>query len=310
MCKENIIKHKFVVLYILVFTVFFVHSIIAIALTESEDIKIFKNLLYTEIQGLTPNLTSLDIYTSLLDENLPVLIFVHGGYWIQGDKGNLSSKAKTFIKAGCILVSINYRLSPEVMHPVPAQDVARAIAWVYYNISDFNGDPQNIFLMGYSAGAHLAALMATDEHYLEEEGIGLEILKGIILLESAYYDIPKRLTSEPYNRTIHQMAFGNDPALWYDASPINHITKNKDIPPFLIVHTELNERHQYQALALKETLQNSDIYAQIYYAKDKDHVSLNNDLGKPEDNTTRIIIQFLKNILHDFKENEFRVEEK
>jgi len=192
------------------------------------------------------------------------------------------------------------------MHPVHAKDVAKAIAWIYYNISDFNGDPQNIFLMGYSAGAHLAALIATNESYLEEEGIGLGILKGIILLESAYYDIPKRVTSEPYNRTTHQMVFGNDPELWYDASPINYIAKNKKIPPFLIVHTELNERHHYQALALKNTLQNSDIYTQIYYAKDNDHMSLNNDLGKPEDNTTRIIIQFLNKILHCYKDDEFR----
>jgi len=297
MYRENMKDHKFIVLFIIIFVLSFI--LLAKAHEEFKDIEIFKDIPYAKIKGTDPNLTSLDIYTPVIGEDCPVLVFVHGGFWIQGDKGDLNYKAKAFTKAGWILVNINYRLSPDVMHPVHAQDVAKAIAWVYYNISDYHGDPQGIFVMGHSSGAHLAALVATDEHYLKEEGIGLEVLKGIILLESAYYDIPKRIASEPYNRTIHQMVFGNDPELWYDASPINHVAEDKDIPSFLLVHTELNERHHYQALALAETLQNSGIYARVYYAEDKDHVSLNNDLGKSGDNTTKTIFQFLINILHD-----------
>jgi len=298
MYKKNAKNHKFIILFITIFALPFVLP--SIAHEEFKDIEIFKEIPYAEIKGANSNLTHLDIYTPVIGENCPVLIFVHGGTWIQGDKGDLNYKAKTFTNAGWILVSVNYRLSPEVMHPVHTQDVAKAIAWVYHNISDYRGDAQYIFVMGYSAGAHLAALVATDEHYLEEEGIGLKVLKGIILLESAYYDIPKRLASEPYNSTIHQMIFGNDPELWYEASPINHVAEDKDIPPFLLIHTELYERHYFQALALVKALQNSGIYAQLYYAEDKDHVSLNNDLGKFGDNTTEIILQFLTNILHNY----------
>ena len=72
-----------------------------------------------------------------------------------------------------------------------------------------------------------------------------------------------------------------------------------NIPPFLLIHTKLNERHHFQAIALAKALQNTGIYAQIYHTQDKDHVTLNNDPGKAGDNTTRIIFQFLSNVLND-----------
>jgi len=304
---SNFLNKKNNSIFLILFITSYILSIafFSIAQENLKDVEIFKDISYTDIKGTETYLTSLDIYKpAFATKECPVIVFVHGGNWFQGDKGGLDHKAKYFTKSGWILVNVNYRLSPEVMHPVHTQDVAKAIAWVYYNITNYKGDSDKIFIIGYSSGAHIAALVATDEKYLKGEGLGLEILKGIILLESAYYDIPKRIASEPYDLTMHQMAFGDNPDLWYDASPINHIEKDKNIPSFLLVHTELNERHHFQAVGLAQALQRSGIFARTYYAKDKDHVSLNNDLGKQDDNTTKAIWKFLNEIYNENRKNQ------
>jgi arylformamidase len=96
----------------------------------------------------------------------------------------------TFVSTGFVYVAINYRLPPAVHHPTHARDVAKALAWVADNIGRYSGDPERIYAMGHSAGAHLAALVATDESYLKREGYSLKTIKGDILLDVGAYDIP------------------------------------------------------------------------------------------------------------------------
>lgn len=299
MCKKNSIKHKFVVLYIIVFTVFFMHSIIAIALTESDDIKIFKNILYTKIKGVNPNFTSLDIYTPVIGENCPVIVFIHGGTWSLGDKGILNYKTIVFTKANFVYVSINYRLSPDIKHPIHAIDVAKAITWIYKHISDYGGDPQNIFLIGHSAGGHLAALIATDEHYLKDLGFSTKIIRGVIGLDSAAYHLPALIRSEPENYYLFEMAFSDNSDMWEKASPIYYVEKGKSIPPFLLIYAGDREVSKIVNLAFAQALQIANYQIHLYYASDKDHISIERDLGKFGDNTIEKIFQFI----HKYKNN-------
>jgi len=145
----------------------------------------FLNLPYATIPGVNPNLLSLDVYAPATGQNHPVIVMVHGGGWQRGDKANANiatNKYRHFTQAGYVFVSINYRLSPAVKHPAHVQDVAKALAWVAKNINRYSGNPARIYLMGHSAGAHLAALVATDQRYLEAAGENLQLLKGVILL--------------------------------------------------------------------------------------------------------------------------------
>lgn len=293
MNKENNNGHKLVILYIILFAVFFMQSAIAIELKESKDIKIFKDIPYTKIKGVNPNLTSLDIYTLVIGENCPVIVFIHGGTWSLGNKGSLSDKTISFIKANFVYVSINYRLSPDIKHPIHASDVARAITWIYKHISDYGGDPQNIFLLGHSAGGHLAALIATDEHYLKDLGFSTKIIRGVIGLDSAAYHLPTLIRSEPENYYLFEMVFGDNSEMWEKASPIYYVEKGKSIPPFLLIYAGDREVSKMVNLAFARALQIANYQIHLYYASDKDHISIERDLGKFGDNTIEKIFQFI-----------------
>lgn len=263
------------------------------------DVISFKDIQYKSAIGSNPDKVSLDIYTPvhLSDTGAPVMIYIHGGIWIQGDKGNYDWKARYFIENGWIFVSANYRLVPEISFPSNAEDVGDAVAWVFQNIRQYGGDPDRIFVMGYSSGAHLTALITTDGSYLGKHNLDLGIIKGTVLLESSYYDIFNRIIREPYNKELFYMIFGEDPIVWYKASPFRHVVPNKNIPPSLMVYTELDNRHHWQAAEFSEYLNQNGYFSQTYFAADVDHVELNVNLGKPEDKTIHIIMKFLEEIL-------------
>ena len=74
----------------------------------------------------------------------PVVVFIHGGGWSKRDKDEVGSQPILFNSAGALVVSINYRLAPEIQHPKNVEDVAAAIAWIHKNISKSGGDPNKI----------------------------------------------------------------------------------------------------------------------------------------------------------------------
>src|SRR5262245_35132209 len=137
-----------------------------------------KDVAYATVAGVDPNLLSLDVYSPASNDScakLPIVIWVHGGAWFTGDKaGKLNDKIALFNGAGWVLVSANYRLSPQppstdpnrVMHPTHAIDVAAAVHWVKSHAAELRGDTSRIALLGHSAGAHLVALLSTDESFL------------------------------------------------------------------------------------------------------------------------------------------------
>ena len=170
------------------------------------------NIPFASLPGVDPKLLSLDIYRPKSPSNagqqaaLPVVVMIHGGGWRTGDKANESQgkqKASFFTGRGFVYVSINYRLSPAVQHPAHVEDVAKALAWVADHIASYGGDPERIFLMGHSAGAHLAALVTTDERYLSKLGKSSLKLNGVILLDTAGYDIARNIDES--QRTVHPL---------------------------------------------------------------------------------------------------------
>lgn len=297
MYKENTKNPKFIILFIIIIALLFVLP--AIAHEEFKGIEIFKDIPYVEIEGKNPNFNRLDIYTPVIGENFPVIVFIHGGTWSLGDKGNLNYRTIVFAEANFVYVSINYRLSPDIKHPIHASDVAKAVTWIYKHISDYGGNPQNIFLLGHSAGGHLAALIATDEHYLKDLGFSTKIIRGVIGLDSAAYHLPTLIGSEPENYYLFEMAFGDNPEMWEKASPIYYVEKGKSIPPFLLIYAGGREVSKMVNLAFAHALQISNYQIHLFYASDKDHISIERDLGKLGDNTIEKIFQFT----HKYKNN-------
>jgi len=254
---------------------------------------------YDQIRGVAPNLLSLDIYAPAASTDCPVVVMIHGGGWHEGDKANravVEAKSRHFVGAGCVFVSANYRLSPAVRHPEHVKDIAKALAWIHDHIADHGGDPNRMYVMGHSAGAHLAALVATDDHYLAALGKDLRILKGVILLDSAAYDIPRfinELGGARAMRETYENAFGTDEEIWRDASPQAHVKPGKHIPPFLIFHTGARLAGATLSKDLAESLRKAGTPAWAIHARDKDHRAISLDIGRPDDWVTNLIMKFL-----------------
>jgi arabinogalactan endo-1,4-beta-galactosidase len=261
--------------------------------------KSYLDVRYASVEGVEPKLLSLDVYAPSKGAHHPVVVMIHGGGWRIGDKksaGVADVKSKHFTAAGYVFVSVNYRLSPNVMHPVHIQDVAASLAYVHEHAPEWSGNPERIYVMGHSAGAHLAALVATDDRRLRTHKKDLSIIKSVILLDGAGYDLPRRMASaaNPLIRaTMFEAAFGKDAKVWIDASPITHVTRGKKIPPFLIFYAGAREDARVQALALSDALRAAGTPAWPMHAPEKNHGSMNRDIGTPNDWPTEMIMSFL-----------------
>ncbi|NUM52018.1 MAG: alpha/beta hydrolase [Candidatus Hydrogenedentes bacterium] len=270
-------------------------ALVATAQERANGPTVTRDIQYATRADSPPRLTQLDVYSPGGDGPHPVLVFIHGGSWVFGDKRQIGGKADAFVAAGYVFVSINYRLSPAVQHPAHAQDCGAAVAWVHENIANYGGDPKRIYVMGHSAGAHLAALVSTDESYLKAGGCSLGAIRGTIVLDGGGYDIPSMVNGgEPLARGRYQRAFGKDEAVWRNASPISHVAKDKQIPPFLLVHAGERVASLRQADGLGAKLREAGVKAELFHAENKNHMTLNKDIGATEDATTRAILAFLE----------------
>ncbi|MBX9724901.1 MAG: alpha/beta hydrolase [Candidatus Obscuribacterales bacterium] len=181
----------------------------------------------------------LDVYAPKDKKTLhPIVLFVHGGGWRVGNKSQQVDKGAVFASNGVVFVSTNYRLAPEVQHPLQIQDIASAFAWVKKHAAEFGGDPDKIFLMGHSAGAQLVDLLGTNDRFLLEQELSLKDVKGVISLDTASLNLGERSKeSTAEGAMVGDMiksAFGTDPKVLADASPTLCIKTGKSYPPFLM----------------------------------------------------------------------------
>src|SRR5262249_39838627 len=103
-------------------------------------------------------------------KDYPVLVWVHGGGWKSGNKEQFEFLAKALAGEGVGVVTVNYRLHPQVKFPANVEDVARAFAWTHKNVGRYGGRADRVFVGGHSAGGDLADVLATDGAYPEAAG--------------------------------------------------------------------------------------------------------------------------------------------
>jgi acetyl esterase/lipase len=262
------------------------------------------NIAYAKRDGFDKNLTSLDIYAPKLAKQAPVMIMIHGGGWSNGDKKNRGlndNKIPFFTDNGFIYVSINYRLSPAVTHPEHIKDVAEAVAWIHDNIRKYGGDKDKIFVMGHSAGAQLAALVATDDSRLKAHNKKLSVIKGVILLDGAGYDIPTQMKRLEFFGGVlgntYEQAFTTDETVQKDASPYHHVAKGKNIPPFLLLTAGGRVASVNQSKQLAEALTKAGVKAETIDYAEMNHMTINRNFGLANEMITQKSKEFLNNIL-------------
>ncbi len=162
-------------------------------------------------------------------KDLPVLIYIYGGNWNSGNKDIYGFFGRNFAKKDVITVIPDYTLSPNANYDDMAKQVAEAITWTKKHISEYGGNPDNIFMTGHSAGGHLAALAVMNPKY----GIDEKSISGIILNDAAGLDMKNYLEGNPPTTENNYLTTWTDnPENWREASPIYFL--NKNTPLFLI----------------------------------------------------------------------------
>jgi acetyl esterase/lipase len=237
---------------------------------------------------------SLDVFAPANATNSPIVVWIHGGGWQRGDKSGVQAKPTAFVNRGCVFIPINYRFIPQVTIREMAADVARAIKWAHDNARNFGGDPDTIFVMGHSAGAQLAALVCIDERYLKGQGLDLKNIKGCVPVDGdTYFPALQIDTAETRRADSYRIKFPE--GTHRDLSSVVHIAKDKGIPPFLILHVAdyPESGAALQATVLAHYLMMAKVPAQLHGAPGKTHVSLNDEIGLPDDKPSRAIYDFV-----------------
>lgn len=229
------------------------------------------------------------------EDGVPCVIYVHGGAWAMGDKSRTLRKEGFYTAQGVAFISVNYRLSPEVQHPAHAEDVAAAIAWVFERAPSLGIDPERIALMGHSAGAHLVSLVATEGSLLAAHDLKPSMLAGVVSLDTASHQIHAS-SDRPRLQTMITNAFGTDPAVWKQASPLYHASEGGSFPPFMLVYAAERADALRTNRAMHEALIKAGGVSQLVRAKHKDHAAVNRDVIRPNDPMAEAIDVFLNQV--------------
>lgn len=171
-------------------------------------------------------------------EPLPLLVWIHGGGFVAGDKTLNEEKITFFTQQGFVLASVGYRLSsPDnpVKHPAQITDVANAVAWLKRHAGEYKARSDDTVVVGYSAGAYLALLLATDEQYLKAHKLSLKNLACAVSLDTGAYNLPAYTQSDDPAAPLYTNIIGTDTAILEDASPQRHVKKGASIPDIMLV---------------------------------------------------------------------------
>jgi acetyl esterase/lipase len=146
---------------------------------------------FTDIPYADGARRKLDVYQPRVADGAPVVAFFYGGRWSSGAKGLYRIFAGALTARGYVVVIPDYRLYPDVKFPAFVEDGAMAVRWTRDNIAKFGGDPHRLFVMGHSAGAYIAAMLALDPQWLN--GVSLDAgrdIAGLIGISGPYDFLP------------------------------------------------------------------------------------------------------------------------
>lgn len=163
-----------------------------------------------------------DVYIPKGADNAPIILMVHGGAWMIGDKANsgvVANKVTNWLPKGYIVASTNYRMSRAPNPLDQADDVARALAFVQSSAPAWGGDPSRIVLMGHSSGAHLVALLAADPGIATARGARPWL--GTVALDSAALNVVETMSLK--HLRFYDRVFGSDRAHWAETSPFHRL---------------------------------------------------------------------------------------
>ena len=183
----------------------------------------------------------------------PLVIFFYGGSWNSGSRADYRFVARAFNDLGYSVAIPDYRLTPEALYPDFLKDSAQAISLLINRAEEFGADPQRVILVGHSAGAYNAMMVALDQRWLSPED--RQRIRGVIGLASPVNFLPIELPAA-------RLAF-HWPNTPRDSQPIEHVSSSS--PPMLFINANNDPLvdPRINSIAMAEKLRAANVYVEV-----------------------------------------------
>lgn len=219
----------------------------------------------------------LDVYQPLPDRRParpPIVVFFYGGSWSMGERGDYRFVGEALASAGAIVVIPDYRLSPGVRYPEFVRDSAAAVKWAFDHAVELGGSPDNVVVMGHSAGGYNAAMVALDRRWLDGAGLAADRkVAGFIGLAGPYDFLP---IVDPQTRVAFR--WPDTPA---ESQPIVHTSAQAPRTLLLAAANDDKVNPQRSTVGLGQRLQAAGVPAEVKLYPRVNHVTLLGALGLP-----------------------------
>ncbi len=243
------------------------------------------------------SLRMLNLVLPELDDPFPLLVWIGGGAWSYVDRNQEMDLARQFSKSGIGVAAVGHRLSNPIwqdssldvglQHPIHIRDIAAALRWIFDQASTYGYQKSQIFVGGFSSGAHLAALLCTNEKYLREVNLDQQDIRGILPVSGTYdifdYHAVFANGNRPEMAETHVEAIFGSGDLFQDASPV-HFRKNLKTPMLLISDTGL---FNYTHLFTEKLREISYRDFEVLHVQQLGHADLWKDLSHNEQSIYR-----------------------
>ena len=224
----------------------------------------------------------LDLYLPRSETKLPLIIWVHGGAWLEGSKEN--PVPLSYLSEGYAVASINYRLSRHALFPSQIEDCKSAVRWLRANANRYNIDPNRFGVWGESAGGHLAALLGTTgdvNDFDKGENLGVSSRVQAVVdcfgptdfLQMDMHRLPNGQVHNSSDSPESKLVGGpiqENKKKAAKANPITYVTK--DDAPFLIIHGDRDPLvPHHQSELLEAALKKADVPVKFYTVEGAGH---------------------------------------
>lgn len=260
-------------------------------LTTPDDVERYDDIQY----GPDSEWNVLDVYRPKgKEEKLPVIVNVHGGGWVYGDKELYQFYGMALAQRGFAVVNFTYHLAPEYKYPMSFEDMNRVICWMYDNAGKYRLDMEHVFMVGDSAGGHMAALytdICTNPEYAKHYDFTVPNgfrAKALGLNCGVYTPLGREaeMSSESHDKEFMQdlLPNGGTPEEAELVDVTKHVTP--DFPPVFLM-TAVGDFCRQQASFMREALERNRVpyFFKIYGSEERPlyhvfHVTIQEEEGR------------------------------
>lgn len=234
----------------------------------------------------------LDLFLPERRSGVPLVVFVHGGGFQEGDRKDYAFVGETLARQGVAAAVVSYRLFPEADAKAAIDDVAHAVAWTMLHAGDYGLDPRNVFLAGHSSGALIAAALLTNQDFLANVGFHPHDLRGAILL-SGQYDVRDLSDEDARDQALDRHVYGDTVERRAAVSAMAHVA-GTTVPMEVFCGGRESPRSCAHADAFVRALLAANDAAVLIEEDMADHLGMVTNAARPGDGINEEIVNFVR----------------